>query len=105
MRKFLSDLFKGISGQNWELARILAAWAVASFSGTFIGAFIRGQPLDFAAIGTGFGIVLAGAGGLIWAKDSARTAAVTAANPPPDPSKVEVVNPPERPVQTEDAGR
>ena len=78
--KFLADLFKSPGNTAWELARFLAAWAVISYSGTFIATFVRGgQQMDFSAIGTGFGIVLAGAGALIWAKDTARTAAISQA--------------------------
>jgi hypothetical protein len=78
MMKLFRDLFMSPGNVAWELARFLAAWAVISYSGAFIAVFIRGgQPLDFSAIGTGYGIVLAGAGALIWAKDTARTAAIS----------------------------
>lgn len=73
----LRDLFSGVNNRAWDLARVLGFWAVVSYSGTFIAAAIRGQTLDFSAIGVGFAAVLAGAGALIFAKDSARTAAVS----------------------------
>ena len=38
MGKFLGDLFKGLGGDHWELARILAFYAVVSYS--LMGAFI-----------------------------------------------------------------
>ena len=76
--KLLRDLFMGVSNSGWELARVLAAWAVFSFSGAFIAAAARGQQIDFSALGVGFAAVLAGAGGLIWAKDTARAKAIAA---------------------------
>lgn len=121
---FIRDLFMSVNNAGWELARVLAAWAVVSYTAAFIGVFIRGsQPMDFSAIGVGFAAVLAGAGALIFAKDSARTAAVsqvakdeTAANPPPvqppvgvplgtesDPLHVAGTTGPSPPVQTEEA--
>ena len=91
MRKLLADLFKTPGNQSWELARFLAAWAVASFSFAFLWQLIRnGTALDFASLGTGYGLVLAGAGALIWAKDTARTAAVNATQPSPPPPPVTV---------------
>lgn len=105
--KLLRDLFTGISGGHWELARFLAAYAVVSYSATFIVPLWRlinsqGEPptFDYSALGLGYAAVLAGAGALIWAKDTAKTAAVTAANPPAVPSKVEVINTPANPVPT-----
>lgn len=71
------DLFAGLGNQRWDLARVLAFWAVVSYSGTFVAAAVRGQELDFSAIGVGFAAVLAGAAALIFAKDTARTAAVS----------------------------
>lgn len=100
MSKFFADLFKGPGNAGWELARFLAFWAVASYSGAFLVTLFRGgAPLDFSSIGTGYGIVLAGAGALIWAKDTARTAAVTAAHPPTPqptvgPNETVIVTPP-----------
>jgi hypothetical protein len=77
--RFFRDLFMSVNNTGWELGRVTAAWAVVSYTGAFIGVFIRGsQPMDFSAIGVGFAAVLAGAGALIFAKDSARTAAVSA---------------------------
>jgi hypothetical protein len=71
------DLFSTIGNGSYDLARVLGALAVSVFSGVLISAAAQGQQLDFAAIGLGFGSVLVGAGGLIFAKDSARTAAVS----------------------------
>lgn len=70
--KFLEDLFKGPANKAWELARILAAWAVLSFSFAFLFALIvyRKVP-DWASLGTGFGAVLLGAGAYIGIKDIA----------------------------------
>ncbi len=76
--KLLEDLFKGPGNVSWELARILGAWAVASYTGVFIGVFVRGaQEIDFSSLGVGYAAVMAGAGGFIWAKDTARTAAIS----------------------------
>jgi hypothetical protein len=81
MGKFFADLFKGPGNAGWELARFLAAYAVASYSATFLVPLIReGTPaFDYSALGIGYAAILAGAGAMIWAKDTARTAAVTAA--------------------------
>lgn len=82
MSKFLSDLFKGVGGQAWELARILSAWAVLSFSFAFLYALIvqRKTP-DWASLGTGYGAVLLGAGAYIGIKDftKAKSEAVSSA--------------------------
>jgi hypothetical protein len=80
--KFLSDLFKGVGGQNWELARILSAWAILSYSFSFLWALLglRNVP-DWASLGTGYGAVLLGAGAYIGIKDftKAKSEAVTSA--------------------------
>lgn len=78
--KFLGDLFKNVGGTAWELARILSAWAVLSFSFAFLWALVWLQKVpDWASLGTGYGAVLLGAGAYIGIKDFARakSAAVT----------------------------
>ena len=76
--KFLSDLFKGVGGQSWELARIMSAWAILSFSFAFLWALIWLQKVpDWASLGTGFGAVLLGAGAYIGIKDLARAQAAS----------------------------
>lgn len=108
MGKFLADLFKTPGNHAWELARFMAAYAVLSYSATFIVPLWRlavhgiATTFDYSALGVGYAAILAGAGALIWAKDTARTAAVTAANPPSDPTKVTVVNTPANPVPVEE---
>jgi len=80
--KFLGDLFKGVGGQAWELARILAAWAVLSYSAAFLhAAFWKGAAIDWSALGLGYAALLTGSGALIGIKDFARaqSAAVTSA--------------------------
>ena len=77
--KFLSDLFKGVGGVSWELARILSAWAVLSFSFAFLYALIvLGKVPDWSSLGTGYGAVLLGAGAYIGLKDLARAKALPA---------------------------
>lgn len=72
MRQFLCDLFKGPQNKAWELARILSAWAVLSFSFAFLWALIRLHNVpDWASLGTGYGAVLLGAGTYIGIKDFA----------------------------------
>lgn len=68
----IADLFKGPQNKAWELARVLSAWAVLSFSFAFLYALIvlRKVP-DWASLGTGFGAVLLGAGTYIGIKDFA----------------------------------
>ncbi|MDB5584328.1 MAG: hypothetical protein JWR80_9504 [Bradyrhizobium sp.] len=82
MKKLVSDLFKGVSNQQWELARFMSAWAVLSYSAAFIYALTwRGSVPDWASLGTGYGAVLLGAGALIGIKDfaKAKSEAVTSA--------------------------
>lgn len=85
--KFICDLFKGPGNNSWELARFLGAYAVLSYSATFIVPLIRNASatFDYSALGIGYAAILAGAGAFIWAKDTARTAAVTAATATADP--------------------
>lgn len=75
--KLLEDLFKNVGNQQWELARILSAWAVISFSFAFLWAllWLKNVP-DWAALGTGFGAILLGALGGIGIKDVARAKAI-----------------------------
>lgn len=74
--KFFSDLFKGVGGQSWELARITAAWAVVSYSGAFLYALAwKGSVPDWASLGVGYAAVLAGAGAFVGIKDVARAKA------------------------------
>lgn len=69
---FVADLFKGPQNRAWELARILSAWAVLSFSFAFLWALIWLQKVpDWASLGTGYGAVLLGAGTYIGIKDFA----------------------------------
>ncbi len=78
MMKLLRDLFMSPGNQAWELARFLAAYAVLSYSATFLVPLVRTNPsFDYSSLGIGFAAILAGAGALIWAKDTARTAAVS----------------------------
>lgn len=82
MKKFLSDLFKNVTGSAWELARILSAWAVLSYSFAFLWALLWLQKVpDWASLGTGYGAVLLGAGAYIGIKDftKAKSEAVTTA--------------------------
>lgn len=77
--KFMRDLFMGVGGQNWELARILAAWAVLSYSIAFLHAvFWRGTTIDWSALGLGYAAVLTGAGAMIGIKDLARAKSLPA---------------------------
>jgi len=78
VKKFLGDLFKGVNGQSWELARIMSAWAIISYSFAFLWALIRLQKVpDWASLGTGYGAVLLGAGAYIGIKDLARAQAAS----------------------------
>jgi hypothetical protein len=71
--KILSDLFKGIGNDHWELARIMAAWSVLSYSGAFIYALAAKNSVpDWSSLGVGFAALLAGSGALIGIKDFAR---------------------------------
>lgn len=90
MKKFLGDLFKNVGGTAWELARILSAWAVLSFSFAFLYALVAlGKVPEWSSLGLGYGSVLLGAGAYIGIKDLARaqaasvTSAAAADVPPP----------------------
>lgn len=68
--RFLRDLFRNVTDTAWELARILSAWAVLSFSFAFLYALIVLEKVpDWASLGTGYGAVLLGAGAYIGIKD------------------------------------
>lgn len=87
--KLLRDLFSNVGNQHWELARVMAGWAVLSFSAAFIYALVwRGAVPDWSDLGAGYGAVLLGAGALIGIKDVAR-AKVLAAEQPVSPAVVE----------------
>lgn len=73
----LRDLFSGLGNRHADLARVLGAGSWLVYSGVIINASVHGQALNFLEIGTGFGLLLSGIGGFIWAKDTARTAAVS----------------------------
>lgn len=77
MKKFLADLFKGPNNDYWELARIMSAWAILSFTFAFLWSllYLKNVP-DWAALGTGFGAVLLGAGAYIGIKDISRAKAI-----------------------------
>ena len=79
---FIRCLFTNVGGVHWELARVLAAKASVAYTFAFIYALVvlRNVP-DWSALGIGYGAVLAGAGALIFAKDTARTKAVAAEHP------------------------
>jgi hypothetical protein len=80
--KFFRDLFMGVNGQAWELARVMSAWAILSYSFAFLYALIvRRSVPDWASLGTGYGAVLLGAGTYIGIKDfvKAKSEAVSSA--------------------------
>lgn len=82
MGRFFSDLFKGVNGQAWELARFSAAWAIFSYSFAFLYALIVFKKIpDWGSLGTGYGAVLLAAGAYIGLKDfaKAKAEAVTSA--------------------------
>lgn len=75
--KLLRDLFMNVGNQQWELARIMSAWAILSFSFAFLWALLwLGNVPDWAALGTGYGAVLLGAGAYIGIKDIARAKSI-----------------------------
>jgi hypothetical protein len=79
MAKFFRDLFMGVGGQSWELARILSAWAVLSYSAAFLhSVFWLREKVDWSALGLGYAAVLTGAGAMIGIKDFARAKALPA---------------------------
>lgn len=75
---FIRNLFTGPCGTCGELGRVCAAIAVCSFTFAFLYALIALKAVpDWQNLGTGFGLVLAGAGALIYAKDVAQGKAAT----------------------------
>ena len=76
--KFLGDLFKGVGGQAWELARFSAAFAILSYTFAFLWALIRlGKVPDWSSLGVGYAAVLGAAGLFIGIKDYARAQAAS----------------------------
>lgn len=108
MKTFFKDLFMGLGNEHWELARIIGTFSVTSYVFAFIYSLVKNHAeLDFSALGIGFAALLGGVGILIYAKDSARTNAVsqvtqdaTANRVSNEPKEVTVINPPSDPVNT-----
>lgn len=72
MKGFIRDLFTGTDNKRWELARIMGAWSIMTFSAAFLySVMILGTVVEWASLGTGYGAVLLGAGALIGIKDMA----------------------------------
>jgi len=83
--KLLRDCFMGVGNSQWELARILAAWAIVSYSGAFLFALAAKDAVpDWSALGVGFAAVLAGSGAMIGIKDIARAKSLSAEPAPED---------------------
>lgn len=83
--KVFSDLFKGLGNNHWDVARLTAVWAVASYSFAFLWALIRLHNVpDWSALGVGYAAVLAGAVAFVAGKDisSAKANATNAAADP-----------------------
>lgn len=74
---FLPDLLKGTGNQHWDLARVVGLYVVLIYSGLLISSHVRGVAFDAVAIGAGLAALLAGVAAFIWAKDTARTAAIS----------------------------
>ena len=80
---FIHDILKGIGNRSWDIARLCALWAVASYSFAFLWALIKLQKVpDWSALGIGYAAVLAGAVAFVGGKDIA--AAKANATPPAD---------------------
>lgn len=83
--KFLRDALMGLNNAHWDIARMTALWAVASYSFAFLWALIwlHNVP-DWSSLGVGFAAVLAGAVAFVAGKDisSAKANATTAAADP-----------------------
>ncbi len=74
--KFICDLFKGVNGASWELARVMSGWALGTYTGTYIAALAwKGTIPDPSAFGVGLAAVMAGCGAMIGIKDIARAKA------------------------------
>lgn len=74
--KFFCDLFKGVGGDHWDLARAAGAWAIISYSFAFLYALVwKGSVPDWTNLGIGFAAVLGGAAAFVVGKDLARAKA------------------------------
>lgn len=75
--KLIRDLFMGVSNSAWDLGRVMAGGSFASYTGGLLYALAKGHFPDWAALGTGYAALLAGAGALIGIKDVARATAAS----------------------------
>lgn len=73
----LRDLFSGLGNQHTDLARVAGAFVIMVYCALLISAHIRGDPFKPIEVGTGFTAMLAGVAAFIFAKDTARTAAIS----------------------------
>lgn len=72
----------GLGNNHWDIARMTALWAVASYSFAFLYALIALHSVpDWSSLGVGFAAVLGGAVAFVAGKDiaTAKANATTAA--------------------------
>ena len=67
--KFLTDLFTETDGTTWDLGRVQGTIAFATYLVYAGWAYVvKGQVFDPQAVGIGIAALMAGYGGMIWAK-------------------------------------
>jgi hypothetical protein len=77
MKSFFSQMFRGPNG-NWDIGRIMGAKSLSAYSAAFLWSIFKlHQVPDWASLGTGYAMVMAGAGALIGLKDIAVAKATT----------------------------
>ena len=69
MKKFFTDLFTEADGVTWDLGRVAGTVAFLQYLGYGLYAYVfKGQVFDPQASGLGLAALMAGYGGMIWAK-------------------------------------
>jgi len=67
--KLIKDILTGIDGRTYDAARVYLVPGVLLFLGLTGYAVFKGQPWNPVEFGTGFGVLLAGAGAAIKLKE------------------------------------
>lgn len=81
---FIQDLFKGVNNTHWDLGRLASFLALLLVvAGGIHNMLQTGQMVDLMALGGGLAAVLTASAAFIFAKDQARTNAISALNPSP----------------------
>ena len=66
MMKLIRDLFTGIDGTTWAIGRIYSLPMLVSGLALPVAALVKGQPIDFAALGLMYGGLGGGVMAMVW---------------------------------------